>query len=341
MAGSPAYRTSLLVSLPFVSDVILPQPGLEPEGGGRARLARRSYRGEIMVMIGALLFAINGSVSKIILNAGMPAMRMTELRSLGALIVLLLFLLLRRPSALRMPVRQLPYLIIYGVAGFAAVQVFYFLAIGRLPVGVGLLFEFTAPVLLVLWARFVKKERVKARMWVALVLALAGLALVANVIEGITLDRLGVLFGVLAAFSLAGYYLLGERGVRMRDPISLTTYGFLFATLFWLIVQPLWTFPWSILSGDLPIGGDLLDVSAPGWTLMTYVVLFGTIAPFLLVIGALRHTTPARAGIIGMIEPVSAGAVAWLWLGESLSLLQVLGGLIVLVGIGLAETARD
>lgn len=321
--------------------MIVPQPGLEPERWGRGRLAGHSYRGEIMVVIGALLFAVNGSVSKIILNAGMPAVRMTELRSLGALIVLLLYLLIRRPGALRLPVRQLPYLIIYGVAGFAAVQVFYFLAIGRLPVGVGLLFEFTAPVLLVLWARFVKKERVKARMWVALVLALSGLALVANVIEGITLDRLGVVFGVLAAFSLAGYYLLGEKGVRMRDPISLTTYGFLFATLFWLIVQPLWTFPWSILDGDLPVGGDLIDISAPGWTLMTYVVLFGTVAPFLLVIAALRYTTPARAGIIGMLEPVSASAVAWLWLGESLSPIQVFGGFVVLVGIALAETARN
>lgn len=294
-----------------------------------------------MVVAGALLFAVNGAVSKIILNAGMPAVRMTELRSLGAFVVLALYLLIRRPSALRMPLRQLPYLIVYGIAGFAAVQVFYFLAIGRLPVGVGLLFEFTAPVLLVLWARFVKKEHVKARMWLALVFALSGLALVANVFEGITLDRLGVLFGVIAAFSLAGYYLLGERGVRMRDPISLTTYGFFFATLFWLIVLPLWSFPWSILTGSLPVGGEFMDATAPGWTLMAYVVLLGTIAPFLLVISALRYTTPARAGIIGMLEPVSASAVSWLWLGESLSLLQVFGGFVVLVGIGMAETARD
>jgi drug/metabolite transporter (DMT)-like permease len=317
-----------------VSDAVIPQPGLP---GSR----RHSYRGEILALIGSLLFAVNGGVAKIILNEGMPAARMTELRSLGAFIVLFFYLLMRNPKALRLTRSQLPYLIVYGVAGFAAVQMFYFLTISRLPVGVGLLFEYTAPVLLVLWARFVKKERVRARMWIALLFALTGLALVANVIQGVTLDRLGVMFGIIAAFSLAGYYLLGQRGVRMRDPISLTTYGFLFSTLFWLIVMPIWTFPWEIMTRDLPVGGDISDAVAPGWTLMTYVVLLGTIAPFLLVITALKYTTPARAGMIGMLEPVAASAVTWVWLGESLSMIQVLGGVIVLIGIGLAETARN
>lgn len=317
-----------------MSDVVLPQPGLAPVG-------KRSYRGEIFVVIGSILFAINGGVAKIILNAGMPAARMTELRSLGAFIVLAIYLLLRNPRSLRMTRAQLPYLVIYGVAGFAAVQIFYFLTISRLPVGVGLLFEYTAPVLLVLWARYVKKEHVKARMWFALLFALIGLALVANVMDGITLDRIGVMFGIIASFSLAGYYLLGERGVKMRDPISLTTYGFLFSTLFWLIVMPIWNFPWSILTGDLPAGGSISNAVAPGWTLMAYVILLGTIVPFLLVITALRYTTPARAGIIGMLEPVAASAVTWVWLGEALSSIQVFGGVVVLIGIALAETARD
>jgi drug/metabolite transporter (DMT)-like permease len=317
-----------------VSDVVVPQPALQPRGV-------HSYRSEIMLLLGALLFAVNGAVSKIILNAGMPAVRMTELRSLGAFVVLVIYLLIRRPASLRLTRAQVPYLFVYGIAGFAAVQVFYFLTIGRLPVGVGLLFEFTAPVLLVLWARFVRKERVKKRMWLALAFALIGLAMVANVFQGITLDRLGVLFGAIAAVSLAAYYLLGEHGVRLRDPISLTTYGFFFASLFWLVVLPIWSFPWSILAGDLPVGGELVDASAPGWTLMAYVVLLGTIAPFLLVISALRHTTPARAGIIGMVEPVSASVVSWIWLGESLTLPQVFGGFVVLLGIGLAETARN
>jgi drug/metabolite transporter (DMT)-like permease len=316
-----------------VADLGVPPPSSET-------LIRRSYRGEVMVVIASLLFSLNGTVAKILLNAGMPAMRMTEIRSAGAFAILALWLLTRQRRALRLTRAEIPFLIIYGVFGFAAVQVFYFLAIGRLPVGIGLLFEFTAPVLIVLWVRFVRREHVKARMWAALVLALGGLALVAQIWDGLTLDGWGVAAGIAAAFSLAAYYLLGERGVQKRDTISLTTYGFGVATLFWLLIQPAWSFPYEILGESMPLGGRLGDLIAPGWMLMLYIILFGTIAPFLLVIGALRYTTAARAGMIGMLEPVGASVVAWIWLGETLTLWQVGGGLIVLAGIALAETAR-
>ena len=69
-------------------------------------------------------------------------------------------------------------------------------------------------------------------------------------------------------------------------------------------------------------------------------MIFGTIAPFLLTIGALRYTSPARVGVIGTLEPVLAGAFAWWWLGESLSLVQIGGAAVVLCGILLAETSR-
>ena len=316
-----------------MTDVVIPQPG-------EAGTGRRSYRGELMLLAGALLFALNGAVSKVVLNAGLPPMRMTEIRSAGAFVVLAIWLLIRNPRSLRITKAQLPFLMIYGTAGFAAVQVFYFFTIGRLPVGIGLLFEFTAAVWLVLWARFVQKEVVKRRFYIAVVLSLIGLSLVANVFTGVKLDTLGVAFGIIASFSLALYYLLGQHGVRQRDSISLVTYGFLFATIFWFIVQPVWSFPTDVLTQDLPIGGSLSDAMLPGWILVAYIVVLGTVAPFLLVIGALKHTSPARAGMIGMMEPVSASVVTWFWLGETLTLSQVFGGVIVLIAIGLAETAR-
>lgn len=315
-----------------MTDVVIPNPG-QPAG-------QRTYTGELMLISGALLFALNGAVAKVVLNAGLPAMRMTEIRSMGAFAVLALYLLIRRRASLRVTRKQLPFLVLYGIAGFAAVQVFYFFTIGRLPVGIGLLFEFTAAVWLVLYARFVRKEDVKRRFYFAVALSLIGLSLVANIFTGIKLDTLGVAAGIIASFSLALYYLLGQHGVSQRDSISLTTYGFLFATLFWFVVQPIWSFPWSIMSQSLPIGGALSSVMAPGWMLIGYIVIFGTVAPFLLVITALNHTTPARAGMIGMLEPVSASVVTWVWLGESLSFVQVIGGVIVLIAIGLAETAR-
>jgi drug/metabolite transporter (DMT)-like permease len=299
-----------------------------------------THRGEFMVVIAAMLFGVNGTVSKLVLHAGLPPMRFTEIRSAGAFLCLVAYALVRRPASLKINRNQIGFLALYGIAGFAGVQVFYFIAISRLPVGIGLLLEFTAPVLITLYVRFVRKEKVKSRMWVSLILAISGLILVAQVWNGLTLNGIGLLAGGAASVSLAIYFLLGEHGVGIRDTTSLTAWAFGFATAFWLIVQPLWTFPIHLLSNQVSFGGRFAGHHVPLSLFILVVILFGTVAPFVLVVGALRHTSPARTAMIGMLEPVFASIVAWWWIDESLTLVQIVGGVVVLTGIALAETAR-
>jgi drug/metabolite transporter (DMT)-like permease len=299
-----------------------------------------THRGEFMVVIAALLFGVNGTVSKLVLHAGLPPMRFTEIRSAGAFLCLVAYALVRRPASLKINRNQIGFLALYGIAGFAGVQVFYFIAISRLPVGIGLLLEFTAPVLITLYVRFVRKEKVKSRMWISLILAISGLMLVAQIWKGLTLDGIGLIAGGLASISLAIYFLLGEHGVGIRDTTSLTAWAFGFATAFWLIFQPIWTFPTHLLFKRISLNGSFEIFHAPLWLFVLVVILFGTVAPFVLVVGALRHTSPARTAMIGMLEPIFASIVAWWWIGESLTLFQIMGGVVVLTGIALAETAR-
>jgi drug/metabolite transporter (DMT)-like permease len=128
--------------------------------------------------------------------------------------------------------------------------------------------------------------------------------------------------------------------VARRDAISLSAWGFLFAALFWAAAQPWWTFPGSYVSGNTSLLGrlDSLDVSI--WLLVTWMVVLGTIVPFVLVVGALRYITATRVGIVAMLEPVVAILVAWIWLGEALAPAQVVGAALTLTGIVLAQTAR-
>jgi drug/metabolite transporter (DMT)-like permease len=86
--------------------------------------------------------------------------------------------------------------------------------------------------------------------------------------------------------------------------------------------------------------GALFTSTLPVWALLAGVVLVGTIAPFLLLVGALRHIPATRAGVTAMFEPVAGALVAWAWLGESLTTAQLVGGAIVLTAILLAQTAR-
>jgi drug/metabolite transporter (DMT)-like permease len=301
---------------------------------------RHPRAGYAMTLIAATLFSVNGAVSKLALNtSGLGTLRWTELRSTGAFVGLALGLAVIAPGRLRIGTRrELVNLAFYGAAGFALVQWLYFVAIDRLPIGIGLLFEFTAPVLIALWARFAWHEPVRRRVWPALGLVIGGLALVAQVWSGLTLDGLGVTAGLLAAIALAVYYLMGERLVGRRDPISVVCLALGFASLLWACVLPWWSFPFEGLHLDAVLPHGLGTV--PVWALALWTVTLGTIAPFVLSVAALRHLPATTVGIVATFEPVAAAVVAWVWLGESLVAVQIVGGVVVLIGILLAETSR-
>jgi drug/metabolite transporter (DMT)-like permease len=295
-----------------------------------------------MVLGAATLWAVNGTVSKVILQSGdLSSQRLAEVRSTGAFVGLAVVVALLRPRSLIVTGRELPFLLAFGILGLALVQWTYFAAIDRLDIGIALLIQYTAPLMIAVWARFAMNEHVRARIWTALGLALVGLALVVDVWRGLTLDGVGVVFAFGAALSFAFYILLAERGVRRRDPLSLLCLGMLFSSAFWAVAQPWWSFPAEIIDDDVSLLGNLADYDLPVWLLMASVIVLGTIVPFALLVGSLRHLPATRVGIAAMFEPVAATIVAYLWLDEELSGVQLVGAVLVLAGIVLAQTARE
>jgi len=308
-----------------------------PGGAGRER---RPLLGYLMVTAAALLFAVNGTVSKVVLSSGISSLELTQVRASGAFAGFALALALVNRPSLRVGPRELVYLALFGVAGVAMVQWLYFVSIHRLPIGIALLIEYLAPILIALWAWAVLKQRVRRRIWAALGLALTGLSLVVEFWSGVTLDGLGIAAAFAAAVAYAVYVLMAEHAVVAREPASVLCYGFLFAAVFWALVQPVWRFPFGRLDDDVSLLGRLARLDAPVWLLMLFVVVVGTMVTFLLVTAALRHVSATRVAIIAMLEPVAAGLVAFAWLGEALGPLQLVGGGVVLAGIILAQTAR-
>jgi drug/metabolite transporter (DMT)-like permease len=294
-----------------------------------------------MAAVAAVLWGVNGAVSKTILSTGISSERLAQVRCLGAAAGLLAIIAVTTPGRLRLTRRELPYVVTFGVAGLALVQLFYFLAIRRLTIGVALLIEYLAPLLVALWARFVGHEHVRRRIWAALAAALAGLGLIVNVFGGGTsLSTAGVLFALGGAFAYATYVLLAEHVVGGRDPVSLLFWGFLFASLFWAVLVPWWSFPGHSLTRSTSLHGHLHAWHLPVWLLALWMVLLGTILPFFLIVSALRHVSATTAGIVAMLEPVVGALVGWAWLAESLDGVQLGGAAVVLAAIGLAQTAR-
>jgi drug/metabolite transporter (DMT)-like permease len=295
----------------------------------------RPVVGVAMVLASGVLFALNGTVSKLLLQGGFDAPQLTTFRATGAFLGLFALCVAVRPGIRRLAVRrhEWPRLIGFGLTGFFFVPMLYFIAISRLPVGIGLLFEYMGPVFVALWVRFGEHQGVKQRLWVGLALCLGGLACVAQIWAGeFRLDLVGTAAGLTCAVLLAGYYVLGSKSVAERDPLSLTCWAFGVSALAGAIVRPWWNFPAEVLTRSS--GGY------PMWMLAGYLLAFGTIVPYLLVTSAMQHLPPTSVGIIGMVEPVLASGFAWILLDEVLTAPQILGGVVVLIGVMLAETAR-
>ncbi len=302
---------------------------------------RRPRLGYLMAASAAVLWGINGAVSKTILLTGLSSERLAQLRSLGAAVGLLAVVAAFAPQRLRPTRRELPYLIVFGVAGLAFVQWFYFLAIHRLAIGVALLIEYLAPLLVALWARFAYREHVRRRIWAALALAICGLAMIVNLFGGgASLSTAGVAFALAGAVAYALYVLLAEHAIGGRDPVSLLAWGFLFASVFWAILEPWWSFPGGAVTRSTSLHGHLHALHLPVWALALWMVALGTIVPFFLLVSALRHLSATRVGIVAMLEPVVGALVGWGWLAESLDGVQLAGAAVVLAAIGLAQTAR-
>jgi drug/metabolite transporter (DMT)-like permease len=300
----------------------------------------KNHRGELYIFLGALTFSVNGIVSTVVLEE-LSAFRLAQIRAISAFILLLIFALIFKRDLLRLSKADIPLAIALGVVGFALVNVGYFLGIERgLPLGLVLVIEFTAPIWVALWIKYVRKGNVGEDMWIAIGLSLLGLVLLTKIWDGFKFDVLGLVAALGSAFALAGYFLMGEKFGKTRHPMGSTIIGLGVASIFWVLVLPIWNFPTEIFAKSLDLHGYLAGNQYPGWVLLLWVVVMGTIVPYLFVISGLRILSASKSSVLGMIEPVLAGALAWVWLNQSWDLIQLLGAFVVLIGIYIADRSK-
>jgi drug/metabolite transporter (DMT)-like permease len=298
------------------------------------------FRGEIYLVLGALFFSFNGVISTLVLDHLSP-FRLTQVRCIGAFAILFIVVASRNFQSLKATRREIPTLVLLGIVGFAAVQAGYFLGIERgVPLSLVLIIEFTAPIWIVLWIKFVQKREVPGGMWGGIALSFIGLIFIAKVWDGLTFDLLGILGALFSAFALAVYFLVGAKVGQTRSAQSITVWGLGMAGLTWAIVMPVWKFPFEVFTMDMNLQGIFDGTFLPGWVLIAWIIVMGTIVPYLFVVGGLRRLSPSTSSVMGMLEPVLAGAFAWIWLAQSWAPIQLGGAAIVLVGIYIADKAK-
>lgn len=285
------------------------------------RADRRPRLGYLLAAVAAAMFALNGSLARFLLDDGISAAHLSQLRVTLAFLLLAGTLVVVDRRRLRIAPRDVPRMAWLGIVGVAVVQFTYFAAIERLPISVALVIQFTGPLLVLLWLRIVHGRHLRASLYGAVVLSVVGSALVVRVYDAGGLDGIGVLFAVIAAVSFAVYLVGFERAGRSYDAFTTLAWGLGFATFAWIVASP----PWTLPLGEL---ANLRSVS-----LVLAVVLVGTLGAFLLNLSALRHLPATRVGVVATLEPPLATVMAWLIHGEALAAVQITGGLLVVAAV--------
>jgi drug/metabolite transporter (DMT)-like permease len=302
---------------------------LEAPSIGRPPITEQHRRrGTALILVASVCFGTSGPFAKAIMGAGVSAQHVASARITVAAFILLAGVAVFRPRLLRIPRKSWPVVAAYGLFGVGIVQLLYFAAVARIPIGIAMLLEFTAPILVALWVRFVRRTVLPWRAWLGTALALGGLAMVAQVWHGLRFDALGLLFGVGTAFTAAAYFLLGERGVSTVAPLGLVTWGMVVGALaIWLLAPP-WTFPVALLGESTSFGSWLV----PAWVLLVLMAVVSTVLAYLLSIAAMQYLPSNVVSVLALCEPVVATVAAWVLLGQSLALVQVLGAVVLLTG---------
>lgn len=211
----------------------------------------------------------------------------------------------------------------------AGVQLTYYLAIARINIAVAVFTQFSAIVGIAAWERFRRHQEVSGRLWLAVVLVLAGAFLMVGVYRPalLRLNLVGVGLSLLAAVFFAAFLLRASTLVTRVDRFSMLLYAFGAGTGMWLVID-------LVLHPVLPSRPQI-------WAVMAMIGLLGTLLPFGLEVTALRRLRPSVVGILAAAEPVFAGLIAFLFLKDTLEPLQVLGAVVVCAGIVLAQAGDD
>ncbi|MCB0934160.1 MAG: EamA family transporter [Mycobacterium sp.] len=293
----------------------------------------------------AVTFGLSGPFAKSLMEAGWSPTAAVTARLAGGALALAIVATIVRPHWLHEARAHWRTVVIYGLAPVAGAQLCYYNAVAHLSIGVALLLEYTAPILVVAWIWATTKQAPRALTLAGVGLAVIGVALVLDVTNGARVDAVGVAWGLGAAICAVFYFMMSDEvtadGSGLNS-ITLAAGGLLVAAPSVGLLGLSGIMPLEFTSNDAVVAG----VTVP-WTVP--VLLLGIVATavaYTLGISGVARLRPSFASLMGLGEVLCAVLSAWLLLGEKISTTQAIGGAVVLAGLALArqghrDTADD
>jgi drug/metabolite transporter (DMT)-like permease len=300
---------------------------------------RHPLLGAFYALLAAFLFGINGATSKVAIATGLTPEQVVSVRTLTAAILALSWALARNPKLLLISPKDLPRLMILGVIGVGGLQWSYSIGVSNLPVGIALLIEYTAVIMIPIATFLFFGEKARPQLWLGAAMVIIGLVLVSEIWGG-GLNATGAIFAFGAALCLTYYFIGAERIQRRVSTTAVMVYAIGTAAVLFFIFADWGSLAPGTLSEPVNLMGNLQAVDVPQWWLMVWLGIMGAFFPMLFTYLAVRHISSTAMGVISTSEVLFAFLFGFLWLGETIGVIQTLGGIVVLSGIFIAQTSR-
>jgi drug/metabolite transporter (DMT)-like permease len=280
----------------------------------------------LYAVVAAALWGTGGTVAKYLFGFNVKPLALTQVRVTLSFFLMSAFFLVARRDLARIRLRDVPYLVVMGVAGLAMNQIGYYYAISKIQVAAAILLQYTAPIFILLYAVIFMREKITRAKISALLLAITGCSLVAGVynVDFLRLNLAGVTWALISAVFFAFYTLYAQAGLRRYSAMTLFAYSSCFASALWWVVNPPRSFFATTYSGT-------------AWLAFLFIAVFGTIVPYVLYFKSLERLEASRVSITSTLEPVVAGVIAYFFIGETMEFLQIMGGILVITAIVLLQ----
>lgn len=281
----------------------------------------KSTKGYIYSIIGAILFGTAGLFVKFAYETGLNAVSLLTVQYIFAVILMFSLAFIKNKKTLRVSKKQLRDLAVLGIIGNTFMTVFYYMAFEYLPVAMVTMLLYTYPIIVFIYTTVFNKHKVKFRKLIALLLAFIGCILTLNLVSGkFSYSYKGIVIGLLSAGFYAFMNIFTEKKLGNVEPLTINAYS----TLFSLISLCLYSFPTFLFRGEVPVNGLIYILN---------LAFFCEIIPLTLLYASISYIGALKVSIISNLEIPTSMIVGLLFLGEKVSIIQIIGAMCIIYAV--------
>lgn len=295
----------------------------------------RATTGLTLALASAASFGLSGGFASSLLDGGWSPGAAVTLRIVGAALVLVVPALMAMRGRWHLLRGEGLPLLAYGALGVVGAQLCYFQSLAYLPVGVALMLEYTAPLLVVGWLWLTTRRAPGRVTALGGLVAMLGLVIVLDPTGRSRPHPVGVLWALAAAVGAAAYFILAARGGDDGDaadrlpPIATVGLAMMIGALLTGLLSATGLIGFTTRTAEV----QLIGQSVPWWVSVVGMVMIATVLSYLTGLGAARRLGSKVASFVALTEVIFAVLAAWLLVGQLPGLIQAVGGALIVVGV--------